>query len=55
MRLYGASGRDQKVSLKWSDPAPAQVFLSNLSELPLVPAPEKIPVPAWGLVTLRVE
>ncbi len=55
VRLYGASGRDQTVRLQWSEPVPAQVFLSNLSELPLVPAKEKILVPAWGLVTLRVE
>jgi hypothetical protein len=55
VRLYGASGRDQAVKLNWSEPAPAQLFMSNLSELPLVPAPEKIQVPAWGLVTLRAE
>ena len=55
VRLYGASGRDQTVRMQWSEPAPAQLFMSNLSELPLVPAPEKILVPAWGLVTLRVE
>ncbi len=55
VRLYGASGRDEVVRLKWSAPAPAQTFISNLGEYPLVPAPEKIRVPAWGLVTLRVE
>ena len=55
VRLYGASGRDERVRLKWSEPAPAQTFISNLGEYPLVPAPEKLPVPAWSLVTLRVE
>ena len=55
VRLYGASGRDEKVRLIWSEPAPAQTFISDLGEYPLVPAPENIPVPAWGLVTLRVE
>ena len=55
VRLYGASGRDEVVRLKWSEPVPAQTFISNLGEYPLVPAPEKIRVPGWGIVTLRAE
>ncbi len=55
VRLYGASGKDAVAKLAWSKPEPKAVWLSDASEQPLTSAPEAIEVPAWGIVTLRVE
>lgn len=52
VRLFGASGTTRKVSLDWSSPAPARVWLSDTSELPLEPAGRTVTVPPWGIVTL---
>ena len=54
IRLFGASGKNRDVRLVWSDPAPPKTWLSDLSQAPRQPAPATIPVPAWGVVTLRV-
>ncbi|MGO8675248.1 MAG: polysaccharide lyase family protein [Limisphaerales bacterium] len=53
LRLYGASGQDQIARLVWTKPV--SVSYSDVVELPGQPAPERIPVPAWSLVTLRAE
>jgi hypothetical protein len=55
VRLFGASGKSQKVRVAWSEPKPQQVWLSDTSEKPLTKAPRSIEVPGWGLVTLRAE
>jgi hypothetical protein len=55
VRLFGASGKPERVTLTWSEPAPHQLWLSGTSEKPLQPAPRTIEVPAWGLVTLRAD
>jgi hypothetical protein len=53
LRLFGASGQDQLARLVWSQPA--SVTYSDVVEAPGQKAPERIPVPAWSLVTLRAE
>ncbi len=53
LRLYGASGQDQLARLVWNQPV--SVTYSDVVELPGQQAPERIPVSAWGLVTLRAE
>jgi alpha-mannosidase len=55
LRLFGYSGKSQKVTLKWRDPAPSQIWLSDTSEEPRQKAGSTLEVPAWALVTLRVE
>ena len=55
VRLFAAAGRPAKVGLKWGDAAPKQVFLSNLAEEKGKAVTLPIDIPAWGIVTLRVE
>ncbi|HZR21751.1 MAG TPA: glycosyl hydrolase-related protein [Verrucomicrobiae bacterium] len=55
VRLFGASGHDERVKLSWNDPAPRHLWLSDLSEQPKHEADHSINVPAWGIVTLRAE
>jgi alpha-mannosidase len=52
IRLFGASGKAQTASLRWEEPVPREVWLSNLSEKPLQKIHEPIVVPGWGIVTL---
>ena len=53
LRLFGASGQDQLARLVWNQPV--SVTYSDVVESPGQEAPERIPVPAWSLVTLRAE
>jgi alpha-mannosidase len=55
VRLFGASGKTQRVRLHWSDPAPRQVWISDLSQKQARVAGHTIEVPGWGLITLRAE
>jgi alpha-mannosidase len=55
LRLFGASGRDEQVTLTWAAPQPRSVWLSDALEQPLSPVTGAISVPAWGLVTVRAE
>lgn len=55
IRLFGASGKDQKVKLHWGDREPKAVFLSNTSELPGEKIGSSINVRGFGVVTLRAE
>jgi hypothetical protein len=55
VRLFGASGKTEKVKLAWADPAPQQVWLSGTSEKPGEKAGPSVNVPGWGIVTLRAE
>ncbi len=55
VRLYGASGGTSKASLKWSEPLPVTVTLSDTSERPGPPVRGAVEVPGYGLVTLRAE
>lgn len=55
VRLFGASGRAEKAVLRWAPPAPAEVWLSDTGERPLVKIASEVEVPAWEVVTLRAE
>jgi alpha-mannosidase len=55
VRLFGASGKTQKVTLAWSEPAPGRVWLSDTSEKRRQAVGNSIEVPGWGLVTLRTD
>ena len=55
VRLFGASGKTEKVKLAWASPAPQQVWLSDTSEKPRSKIDGSIEVPGWGIVTLRAE
>jgi alpha-mannosidase len=55
VRLFGASGKAERVTLSWSDPVPRRIWLSNMSEEPRQELSNTVDVPAWGIVTLRAE
>ena len=55
VRLFGASGKAERVGLNWSSPAPTKVSLSDNSERAGAIAGDKVEVPAFGIVTLRAE
>jgi hypothetical protein len=55
LRLFGVSGADERVKLDWDAVKPGAVWLSDLSERPLLKAPRAIQVPAYEVVTLRAE
>lgn len=55
VRLFGASGKPEKVRLAWSEPVPHKLWLSDLSERPKEAAGHSIAVPGWGIVTVRVQ
>ena len=55
VRLFGASGKTEKVKLSWASPAPRQVWLSDTSEQPREKVSSSVEVPGWGIVTLRAQ
>jgi alpha-mannosidase len=55
VRLFGASGENRKASLTWIDNTPIKVWRSDLREQPLERLGTQVDVPAWELVTLRIE
>lgn len=55
VRLFGASGESVKATLKWAQPGPKAVWLSNLSEKAVQKVDGPIDVPAYGIVTLRAD
>ena len=55
VRLFGASGEPQKVTLTWPRLVVGKTWHSNLAEEQLEPAPSEIAVGAWELVTLRID
>ena len=55
VRLFGANGTPANAKLTWPKPAPKRVWLSDTSEKPLQELTGDIPVPAWGVVTVRAE
>ncbi len=55
VRLFGASGENRRASLKWTDNTPIKVWRSDLSGQPLERLGTQVNVPAWELVTLRIE
>jgi alpha-mannosidase len=55
VRLFGAAGEDRTAGLTWADGSPIKIWRSNLREQPLEQLPTQVRVPAWELVTLRIE
>jgi alpha-mannosidase len=55
VQLFGAAGEERKAGLTWTDGRPIKVWRSNLREQPLEQIPTQVRVPAWELVTLRLE
>jgi len=55
VRLFGAAGQPAKATLRWGDNRRKAVWISNLAEEPVARASGTIEVPAYGLITLRVE
>ena len=55
VRIFGASGGNRRVSLAWTDNAPIKVWRSDCRERPLERLDTQVEVPAWELVTLRIE
>jgi alpha-mannosidase len=55
VRLFGASGEDRKARLTWADGRGIEVWRSNLQEQPLERIDTQVDVPAWDLITLRIE
>jgi alpha-mannosidase len=55
IRLFGAAGEDRTAGLTWTDGSPIKIWRSNLREQQLEQLPTQVRVPAWGLVTLRIE
>ena len=55
VRLFGAAGKPATTELKWSEPAPQAMWVSDASEKPLRPLAGPIDVPAYGIVTVRAE
>ena len=54
VRLWGASGRDERVRLTWKGRPLASANLSNASEKAGAKVGPAIAVPGYGLVTLRI-
>ncbi len=55
VRLFGASGENRKAILTWADNAPTKIWRSDLREQQLERIGERVDVPAWELITLRIE
>ena len=55
VRLFGSSDKPAKATLQWSEPKPGTVWLSDTSEKALKEISGPIDVPAWTIVTLRVD
>jgi alpha-mannosidase len=55
LRLFGASGEDQRARLHWNAPSRRRIWRTDLSEQPIEPLAEEILVAGWELVTLRAE
>jgi hypothetical protein len=54
-RLFGASGQDREVKLKWSPHQPKGLWRSDLSERQSEVIDGPINVSAWELVTIRAD
>lgn len=55
LRLFAGAGKDAYVKLRWSGRTPGAVYLSDSLESRGEQVGETIHLPAWGVVTLRVE
>jgi alpha-mannosidase len=55
VRLFAASGRPERAQLKWSEPKPKAIWISDASEKPVRPCSGALEIPAYGVITLRAE
>ncbi len=55
VRLFGASGEDRRVKLKWTGREPKGLWQSDLSEARVTPIHDSVLVAGWDLVTVRAE
>ncbi len=55
LRLLGASAKPSHATLTWPDRKPGALWFSDTSERPVRKLEGPIPVPSWGLVTVRAE
>ncbi|HPA16745.1 MAG TPA: hypothetical protein PLU30_03280 [Verrucomicrobiae bacterium] len=55
VRLFGAGGKPAGARLTWPGQKTPRIWLSDTSERPIRESAGDIPVPAWGLVTVRAE
>ncbi len=55
VRLFGAAGEHRKTNLTWTDGTPIRIWRSDLREQQLERLGTQVEVPAWELVTLRIE
>jgi len=55
VQLFGAAGEDRTAGLTWADGRSIKVWRSNLREEPLEQLTTQVHVPAWELVSLRIE
>jgi alpha-mannosidase len=55
IRLFGASGHDREAKLLWALPQPPRMWTSDVTESPITPAGNPVPVHAWDLVTIRAD
>jgi alpha-mannosidase len=55
VRLFGASGKNEKAKIVWSDPAPKGMYLSDITEKVGEKISGEVEVAGYGMVTVRVE
>lgn len=55
VRLLGTTDKPTTAKLTWSPPAPQRLWISDTSEKSRREIVGDVPVPAWGVVTLRAE
>jgi alpha-mannosidase len=55
VRLFGASGRDETVTVSGSESPIGTVWLSDAKEKPVKQVSSPVALPAWSLLTLRVD
>jgi alpha-mannosidase len=55
VRLFGASGKNEKARIVWSDPAPKGMYLSDITEKVGEKISGEVEVSGYGMVTVRVE
>jgi alpha-mannosidase len=55
VRLFGSSAKPAQATLTWAEPKPGKMWLSDTSEKALQEISGPVSVPAWGIVTVRVE
>jgi alpha-mannosidase len=55
LRLWGAAGTDVQVDITRPGAIRPTLWLSDINEQPVQKFTGPVPVPAWGLVTVRAE